>query len=55
MRRQGGGESGYIELLQQRAGSLNVKSVLLITENLTSQVKEFSAFLSVGDASVWAP
>ena len=28
MRRQGGGESGYIELLQQRAGSLNVKGLL---------------------------
>ena len=28
--------------------------MLLIKENLTSQVKEFSAFLSVGDASVWA-
>ena len=36
----------YIGLLQQRAGSLNVKSLLLIKE--TRYLKELSAFLCVG-------
>ena len=48
-RRQGmlGEESGYVEVLQQRSGSLNFKSFcfLQIKENQISQVKEFSAFL----------
>ena len=38
-------ESGIIEVLQQRAGSLNLKRLLQIKENQISQVKEFSAFL----------
>ena len=42
-----GEESGYVEVLQQRSGSLNFKSFcfLQIKENQISQVKEFSAFL----------
>ena len=45
-----GGERGSqdIQRFCNRAGSLNVKSVLLIKENQTSQVKEFSAFLCMG-------
>ena len=31
--RKRGEEPGYIEILQQRAGSLNIKRVLLIKEN----------------------
>ena len=38
----------YIEVLQQRADSLNIKTVLLIKEDQISQVKEFSAFLCMG-------
>ena len=38
---------GYIWVLQQRAGGQN-KTLLLIKENQMSQVKEFSAFLSMG-------
>ena len=41
--RGGGGESGYIENLQQRAGSLKSK-VIDNKENQIAQVKEFSAF-----------
>ena len=40
-----GEEPGSIEVLQQRAGSLNVKRLFLIKENQITQVKEFSAFL----------
>ena len=47
LRRQAG-EPGHIGVLQQRAGSLNVKRLLLTKENQTSQVKEFSAFLCMG-------
>ena len=43
--RRGGEEPGSIEVLQQRAGSLNVKRLFLIKENQVSQVKEFSACL----------
>ena len=46
--RRGGEEPGYIEALQQWAGSLNIKRLLLIKENQLSQVKEFSTFLCVG-------
>ena len=38
-------EPGYIKILQQGAGSLNIKRPLLIKENQTSPLKEFSAFL----------
>ena len=47
LRRQGE-EPGYIEVLQQRAGSLNIKRVLLVKENQISQIKELSAFLHMG-------
>ena len=46
--RRWGEEPGYTELLQQRGGSLNVKRLLLIKGNQTSQVKEFSTFLCMG-------
>ena len=46
--RSQGEEPVYIEVLQQRAGSLNIKRLLLIRENQISQVKEFSTFLCVG-------
>ena len=46
--RQRGEKPGYIEVLQQRAGSLNIKRLLLINGNLISQVKEFSVFLCIG-------
>ena len=38
-------ESGYIEVWQQRAGSLNIKKLLLIKGNKISIIKEFRAFL----------
>ena len=41
-------EPGYTEVLQQRAGSQNIKNWLLIEENKISQVKKFSTFLCVG-------
>ena len=44
LRRQGE-EPGYTEVLQQRAGSLNIKRLLLINGNQISQVMEFSTFL----------
>ena len=43
-----GEEPDYIEVLQQRAGSLNSKRLLLIKGNQISEVKEFSAFLCMG-------
>ena len=45
--RRWGEEPGYIEVLQQRTGSLNIKQ-LLIKENQESQAKEFTAFLWMG-------
>ena len=45
--RRWGKESGYIEVLQQRAGSPNIKRLLLIKENQISQVKEFCVFLGM--------
>ena len=39
-----GEEPGY-EVAQQRAGSLNIKRLLLSKRNQLSQGKEFSAFL----------
>ena len=41
-------EPYYTDILQQRAGNLNVKRLLLIKENQIFQVKEFSAFLCMG-------
>ena len=35
-------EPGYIEVLQQRVGSLNIERLLLIKENQMTQVKESS-------------
>ena len=37
-----------MEVLQPRAGSLNIKRLLLMKENQIAWVKEFSAFPSVG-------
>ncbi|XP_043737882.1 uncharacterized protein LOC122680493 [Cervus elaphus] len=36
------------QVLQQGAGSLNIKRLLLVKENQLSQVKEFSSFLCMG-------
>ena len=47
LRRQGE-EKGYIEVLQQRTGSVNIKRLLWTKENQISQVKEFSTFLCMG-------
>ena len=46
--RRRSGEPGYIGVLQQRAGSLNIKRLLLVKENQISQIKEFNAFLCMG-------
>ena len=46
--RRGGEEPGYIEVLQQRADSMNIKRLLLMKENQISQVKEFSTLLCKG-------
>ena len=43
-----GEEPGSIEVLQQRAGSLNVKRLLQIKENQMSQAQELCAFLCIG-------
>ena len=43
-----GEETDCIEALQQSAGRLNIKRLLLIRENHITQVKEFSAFLCMG-------
>ena len=47
-------DAGYTQVLYPRAGSLNIKRLLLIKENQISQVKQFSAFLCVDDAGVGA-
>ena len=39
---------GYIEVFQEREGSLNIKRLLLMKGNHISQVKEFCAFLCMG-------
>ena len=45
----GGSEKpDYTEVLQQRAGRLNIKRLLLIKENQITQVKAFSSFLCNG-------
>ena len=46
--RRGGEEPGYIEVLQQRADSMNIKILMLMKENQISQVKQFSTFLCRG-------
>ena len=46
--RRGGEESGYIEVLQQRADSMKIKILMLMKENQISQVKQFSTFLCRG-------
>ena len=40
--------------LQQKPGSQNIKRLLFIKENQTSQVNEFSALYEWKDARVWA-
>ena len=53
--RRWGDEPGCMEVLQQRAGSFNIKRLLLIKENQISQVKGFSAFLCMGICkSLWS-
>ena len=37
-----------MEVLRQRADSLNIKRLLIMKENQISQVKEFDAFLCMG-------
>ena len=44
-------EPGYIEVLQQRAGRLNIKRLLFIKGNKISQVKECSTFLCIGSCT----
>ena len=46
--RRKGGKPAYIGVLQPRAGSLNIKRLLLIKDNQICLVKEFGAFLCVG-------
>ena len=41
-------ELGYIGDLQQKPGRWNIKRLLLIKENKTSQVNAFSTFLCMG-------
>ena len=41
-------EPGYIGVFQQSSGSQNIKRLLLIKENQTSQVKEFSTLFCRG-------
>ena len=53
LRRQGE-KPGYIQVLQQRASSLNVIWLLLIKENQIALVKELRAFYVWEDARVWA-
>ena len=48
------GEPGYIEILQQKAGSLNIKRLLSFKENQITQVKEYIYFLYVEDVRGWA-
>ena len=43
-----GGEPGNTGVLQERAGGLSIKRLLLIKENQICQVKEFNAFLCMG-------
>ena len=50
----GEGELGYIGVLEQSAGGLNIKKWLLIKGNQICQVKEFSAFL-VLTFPLWVP
>ena len=45
---RGGEEAGHIEVLPQRAGSLNIKRLLIMKENQIAWVKELSAFPGVG-------
>ena len=41
-------EPGYTEVLQQMAGRLNIKTLLLIKENRILQVKEFRTYPTYG-------
>ena len=44
---RGNEEPGYIEVLQQKTGSLNMKRLLLIKENQIAQVKQLSSVLCI--------
>ena len=46
--RKQGEDPCYMEVLRQRADSLNIKRLLIMKENQISQVKEFGAFLCMG-------
>ena len=46
--RKQGEDPCYMEVLRQRADSLNIKRSLIMKENQISRVKEFSAFLCMG-------
>ena len=46
------GEPSYIEVLQQRAGNLNIRRLLLVKGNQITQVKEL-LFYVWEDARVW--
>ena len=48
------GEPAYIEVLQQRAGCLNSKQLLLIKENQIPKLKNWVLFYVWEDARVWA-
>ena len=48
--RRWGEEPCYVEILQQSAGSRDIKRLLLIKENQIARVKEFSTFY-VGEES----
>ena len=48
------GEPGYIGVFATKTKYRNIKGLLLIKENQTSQVKEFSAFLCMGRCKIWA-
>ena len=47
-------EPGYLEVLQQRAGRLNIKRLVFIEGNKISQIKECSTFLLREVERVWA-
>ena len=49
---EAGEKPGYVEALKQRAGSLNMKRLLLIKESQITQVKEFRAFLYMGRCKI---
>jgi len=54
--RKRGEDPGYIEVLQEREGSLNIKRLILMKGNHRSQVKEFFPYILFyvwEDARIW--